>query len=80
MENLPGGKHSTKGLGKEVPRESEFVRWGNDVTVPRGEPVGSNIRASELMYSEYIVYNTDQASSFLLILVLIASAWQSSNL
>ncbi|CAK7346440.1 unnamed protein product [Dovyalis caffra] len=63
MESLSEGKHSTKGLGKKVPRESEFVKWRNDVIVPCGKPVGSNVRASELMYNEYNVYNTDQVSS-----------------
>ncbi|XP_020671975.1 poly [ADP-ribose] polymerase 1 [Dendrobium catenatum] len=59
MEKPPKGKHSTKGLGKTVPLESEFVKW-RDVTVPCGKPVPSSVRASELMYNEYIVYNTAQ--------------------
>ncbi|CAN1291957.1 Poly [ADP-ribose] polymerase 1 [Linum perenne] len=63
MDKPPQGKHSTKGLGKKVPKESEFVKWQNDVTVPCGKPVDSNIKASELMYNEYIVYNTAQVSS-----------------
>ncbi|CAL1383211.1 unnamed protein product [Linum trigynum] len=60
MDKPPEGKHSTKGLGKKVPKESEFAKWKNDVTVPCGRPVDSNIKASELMYNEYIVYNTAQ--------------------
>lgn len=59
MEKPPKGKHSTKGLGKTVPLESEFAKW-RDVTVPCGKPVPSSVRASELMYNEYIVYNTAQ--------------------
>ncbi|CAN0886299.1 Poly [ADP-ribose] polymerase 1 [Linum grandiflorum] len=60
MDKPPQGKHSTKGLGKKVPKESEFEKWQNEVTVPCGKPVDSNIKASELMYNEYIVYNTAQ--------------------
>ncbi|XP_068640410.1 poly [ADP-ribose] polymerase 1 [Aristolochia californica] len=60
MEKPPEGKHSTKGLGKNVPKESEFIKWRDEVTVPSGRPVPSSIRASELLYNEYIVYNTAQ--------------------
>jgi poly [ADP-ribose] polymerase len=60
MDKPPRGKHSTKGLGKTVPLESEFVKWRDDVVVPCGKPVPSSIRSSELMYNEYIVYNTSQ--------------------
>ncbi|OAY84085.1 Poly (ADP-ribose) polymerase 1 [Ananas comosus] len=60
MDKPPKGKHSTKGLGKTVPLESEFVKWKEDVIVPCGKPVPSSIRASELLYNEYIVYNTAQ--------------------
>ncbi|XP_065860999.1 poly [ADP-ribose] polymerase 1 [Euphorbia lathyris] len=60
MDKPPAGKHSTKGLGKKVPEESEFVKWKDDVTVPCGKPVASKVRASELMYNEYIVYDTAQ--------------------
>jgi poly [ADP-ribose] polymerase len=60
MDKPPRGKHSTKGLGKTVPQESEFVKWRDDVVVPCGKPVPASIRASELLYNEYIVYNTSQ--------------------
>ncbi|GJN12065.1 hypothetical protein PR202_ga30309 [Eleusine coracana subsp. coracana] len=60
MDKPPSGKHSTKGLGKTVPLESEFVKWRDDVVVPCGKPVPSSVRASELLYNEYIVYNTSQ--------------------
>ncbi|KFK31229.1 hypothetical protein AALP_AA6G085200 [Arabis alpina] len=60
MDKPPRGKHSTKGLGKKVPQESEFAKWRDDVTVPCGKPVSSKVKASELMYNEYIVYNTSQ--------------------
>ncbi|KAL5981388.1 Poly [ADP-ribose] polymerase 1 [Asimina triloba] len=64
MERPPEGKHSTKGLGKKIPRESEYVRWRDEVVVPCGEPVNSTVRASELMYNEYIVYNTAQVEEW----------------
>ncbi|KAK7396422.1 hypothetical protein VNO78_17421 [Psophocarpus tetragonolobus] len=60
MDKPPEGKHSTKGLGKKMPQESEYVKWRGDVTVPCGKPVPSNVKSSELMYNEYIVYNTAQ--------------------
>ncbi|KAL4362846.1 hypothetical protein GQ457_04G027370 [Hibiscus cannabinus] len=60
IEKLPKGKHSTKGLGKKVPKKSDFVKWKDDVIVPCGKPVPSNVKDSELMYNEYIVYNTAQ--------------------
>ncbi|KAF8655156.1 hypothetical protein HU200_061293 [Digitaria exilis] len=60
MDKPPRGKHSTKGLGKTVPLESEFLNWRDDVVVPCGKPVPSSVRSSELLYNEYIVYNTSQ--------------------
>ena len=62
MDKPPKGKDSTKGLGKKIPNESEHIKWKDDVVVPCGKPVSSNVKASELMYNEYIVYNTDQVS------------------
>lgn len=68
IEKLPKGKHSTKGLGKKVPKTSDFVKWKDEVIVPCGKPVSANARAwaSELMYNEYIVYNPAQVSSKIL--------------
>lgn len=63
MDKPPRGKHSTKGLGKTVPLESEFAKWRDDVVVPCGKPVPASIKTSELMYNEYIVYNTSQVQS-----------------
>ncbi|KAL4353464.1 hypothetical protein GQ457_06G028910 [Hibiscus cannabinus] len=60
IEKLPKGKHSTKGLGKKVPKKSDSVKWKDDVIVPCDKPVPSNVKESELMYNEYIVYNTAQ--------------------
>ncbi|OWM75258.1 hypothetical protein CDL15_Pgr023779 [Punica granatum] len=60
MDKPPEGKHSTKGLGKKIPDESEYVKWKDEIVIPCGKPVSSNVKASELMYNEYIVYNTAQ--------------------
>ncbi|XP_057509297.1 poly [ADP-ribose] polymerase 1 [Actinidia eriantha] len=60
MDKPPQGKHSTKGLGLKIPQKSEHAKWRDEVVVPCGKPVASNIKASELMYNEYIVYNTAQ--------------------
>ncbi|XP_020591217.1 poly [ADP-ribose] polymerase 1 [Phalaenopsis equestris] len=74
IEKPPKGKHSTKGLGKTVPLESEFVKW-RDVTVPCGKPVPSSVRASELMYNEYIVYDTAQIKMQFLLKVRFQHKW-----
>ncbi|CAN4093329.1 unnamed protein product [Withania somnifera] len=60
MDKPPKGKHSTKGLGKTVPERSEFANWRDEVVVPCGKPVPSNVKNSELLYNEYIVYDTAQ--------------------
>ncbi|XP_042494663.1 poly [ADP-ribose] polymerase 1 [Macadamia integrifolia] len=60
MDRPPQGKHSTKGLGKTKPQESDYVKWQDEVVVPCGKPVPSNVKSSELMYNEYIVYDTAQ--------------------
>lgn len=60
MEKPPRGKHSTKGLGKKVPDEAGFAKWKDEVVVPCGKPVDSKVKSSELMYNEYIVYDTAQ--------------------
>lgn len=65
MDKPPEGKHSTKGLGKKKPQESEYVKWRDEVVVPCGKPVPSNVKSTELMYNEYIVYDTAQVSDTL---------------
>lgn len=74
MDKPPEGKHSTKGLGKNIPLESEYVNWKDDIVVPCGKPVPSKVKASELMYNEYIVYNTAQVS-YLLLFFSIPHHW-----
>lgn len=81
IDKPPKGKHSTKGLGKKKPEESDYVKWRDDVTVPCGKPVDSNVRASELMYNEYIVYDTAQVSSKFrsCLSLFFSSAWVSGS-
>ncbi|KAJ3185854.1 Poly [ADP-ribose] polymerase 1 [Gaertneriomyces sp. JEL0708] len=63
---LPEGKHSTKGCGTTGP--AEFVPLSDaepEVLVPMGPPTEQSLpgktRKSDLLYNEYIVYNTHQA-------------------
>ncbi|KAI5067337.1 hypothetical protein GOP47_0017865 [Adiantum capillus-veneris] len=60
MEKPPPGKHSTKGLGRNIPMEDEYQTWGDEVTVPCGRPVASGVSNTNLLYNEYIVYDTAQ--------------------
>ncbi|KAL9227702.1 hypothetical protein vseg_003357 [Gypsophila vaccaria] len=60
MDKPPKGKHSTKGLGKMVPDEKGFTNWRDEVVAPCGKPVDSKVKSSELLYNEYIVYDTAQ--------------------
>lgn len=69
MDKPPRGKHSTKGLGKKVPAEAGFVKWRDEVVVPCGKPVDSKVKTSELMYNEYIVYDTAQVKTQFLLKV-----------
>ncbi|RZC57610.1 hypothetical protein C5167_004914 [Papaver somniferum] len=69
MDRPPEGKNSTKGLGKKTPQKSEYMTWKNYVVVPCGKPVTSNARTSELMYNEYIVYDTAQVKMQFLVKV-----------
>ncbi|KAG7220863.1 hypothetical protein INR49_031315 [Caranx melampygus] len=58
--NLPAGKHSTKGLGKTGPASSVTL---DGVTVPMGPGVQTGVgknRGYSLLYNEYIVYNPAQ--------------------
>ncbi|XP_057713748.1 poly [ADP-ribose] polymerase 2 isoform X2 [Corythoichthys intestinalis] len=58
--NLPEGKHSTKGIGRTGPDPQNFVTL-NGITVPMGPGVKITPSvASSLLYNEYIVYNPAQ--------------------
>ncbi|KAI3374250.1 hypothetical protein L3Q82_006100 [Scortum barcoo] len=60
--NLPAGKHSTKGLGQTGPDPKNAVTL-DGVTVPMGPGVRTGVgklNAYSLLYNEYIVYNPAQ--------------------
>eukprot|EP00271_Cylindrocystis_brebissonii_P002626 TRINITY_DN13397_c0_g2_i3.p1 TRINITY_DN13397_c0_g2~~TRINITY_DN13397_c0_g2_i3.p1 ORF type:complete len:422 (+),score=112.33 TRINITY_DN13397_c0_g2_i3:323-1588(+) len=61
LDKAPRGKHSTKGVGRVHPAPDEHVTsWRDGVVVPCGRPVPSHVRATDLEYNEYIVYDTAQ--------------------
>ncbi|XP_070700865.1 poly [ADP-ribose] polymerase 2 [Pempheris klunzingeri] len=60
--NLPAGKHSTKGLGQTGPDPKNSVTL-DGVTVPMGPGVKTGVgkkNAYSLLYNEFIVYNPAQ--------------------
>lgn len=60
--NLPAGKHSTKGLGQTGPDHKNSVTL-DGVTVPMGPGVKTGVgksNAYSLLYNEFIVYNPAQ--------------------
>ncbi|RVE60960.1 hypothetical protein OJAV_G00166110 [Oryzias javanicus] len=60
--NLPAGKHSTKGLGQTAPDPRNSVTL-NGVTVPMGPGVKTGVAnrsGYSLLYNEFIVYNPAQ--------------------
>ncbi|XP_056334691.1 poly [ADP-ribose] polymerase 2 [Danio aesculapii] len=61
-DQLPSGKHSTKGLGQTAPDPKKSVAL-NGVTVPMGPSVKTGVGQKggySLLYNEYIVYNPAQ--------------------
>uniref|UniRef100_A0A665TTI1 Poly [ADP-ribose] polymerase n=1 Tax=Echeneis naucrates TaxID=173247 RepID=A0A665TTI1_ECHNA len=59
ITKLPKGKHSVKGLGRTAPDPSATVNL-NNVQVPLGKGVHTNIDDTSLLYNEYIVYDVAQ--------------------
>uniref|UniRef100_A0A671LED4 Poly [ADP-ribose] polymerase n=1 Tax=Sinocyclocheilus anshuiensis TaxID=1608454 RepID=A0A671LED4_9TELE len=61
-DQLPSGKHSTKGLGQTAPDPNNYVAL-DGVTVPMGPSVKTGVGQKggyTLLYNEYIVYNPAQ--------------------
>ncbi|XP_067219028.1 poly [ADP-ribose] polymerase 2 isoform X1 [Chanodichthys erythropterus] len=61
-DQLPTGKHSTKGLGQTAPNPDNYVTL-DGVTVPMGPSVKTGVGQKggyTLLYNEYIVYNPAQ--------------------
>ena len=60
VEKLPDGKHSTFGVGKTMPEKADVHITDDGVQVPFGKGVKSGVPKSDLLYNEYIVYDTSQ--------------------
>lgn len=61
--NLPSGKHSTKGLGRTGPNPKNAITL-DGMTVPMGPGVATGAAKNQgysLLYNEFIVYNPSQA-------------------
>ncbi|KAK7163385.1 hypothetical protein R3I93_007439 [Phoxinus phoxinus] len=61
-DQLPSGKHSTKGLGQTAPDPNNYVAL-DGVSVPMGPSVKTGVGQKggySLLYNEYIVYNPAQ--------------------
>ena len=57
---LPCGKHSTKGVGRTSPDDGASRMLGDDVKVPLGKPKVQEVQGGYLLYNEYIVYDVTQ--------------------
>lgn len=60
VTKLPRGKHSTKGIGRYMPDPSQIHVTEDIVEIPYGKAVDSGVKDSQLLYNEYIVYDTSQ--------------------
>lgn len=60
-DNLPKGKSSTKGLGRQIPDPEHNVTMSCGTIVPLGKTI--TVQDAEnytLMYNEYVIYDVDQ--------------------
>ena len=53
VTKLPKGKHSTKGLGRTVPDQTESFNSPEGYEIPLGKGVDSGAQATSLLYNEY---------------------------
>ncbi|XP_021955336.1 poly [ADP-ribose] polymerase [Folsomia candida] len=58
----PKNFQSVKGCGQTHPNPAESVTLPSGVEVPLGKPIPSSIKNSDLLYNEYIVYDTAQVN------------------
>ena len=58
--NLPKGKHSTKGLGRQQPEMKKKHTLRDGAVVPLGKLKDTNVVSTWLRYNEYIVYDVAQ--------------------
>jgi len=62
IEKLPAGFHSTKGIGKTEP-DPNVSKEIEGVKVPLGKGTKDATKKTDLLYSEYIVYDVSQVQS-----------------
>lgn len=63
ITKLPNDKHSVKGIGRTYPDPNEVHTLdGSGVKVPIGKPIEDSKIVSDLLYNEYIVYDTAQVN------------------
>uniref|UniRef100_H2YS08 Poly [ADP-ribose] polymerase n=1 Tax=Ciona savignyi TaxID=51511 RepID=H2YS08_CIOSA len=67
--NLPKGKHSTKGMGQQAPNAKQAVKLENGTLVPLGKPTNQPTKEAYLMYNEFIVYDVAQINPRFLVKV-----------
>lgn len=60
IQRLPKGIHSVKGCGKTYPNPDETITMVHGCEIPTGMPVTDLSIDSQLLYNEYIVYDTSQ--------------------
>lgn len=60
IQKVPKGIHSVKGCGKTYPNPDEAISMADGSEIPTGMPVTDLSVDSQLLYNEYIVYDTSQ--------------------
>ena len=67
--NLPKGKHSTKGLGRQAPDMKEKYQMPSGAVVPLGKPMHTKVTEGWLDHNEYVVYDVAQINPRFLVKV-----------
>ncbi|EUB53851.1 Poly [ADP-ribose] polymerase [Echinococcus granulosus] len=57
---LPKGKHSVQGVGRNMPDPSTWITLDDGVVVPCGKIIESKVYTATLLYNEFIVYDVRQ--------------------
>ncbi|KAL5962271.1 Poly ADP-ribose polymerase 2-A [Taenia solium] len=57
---LPKGKHSVQGVGRNMPDPSTWITLDDGVVVPCGKLIESKVENATLWYNEFIVYDVRQ--------------------
>ncbi len=56
VDNLPAGKHSTKGLGRTAPTTDGHKTTEEGVVIPMGKGSSTAVSNTSLLYNEYPIY------------------------